>query len=439
MSVRSRRIRGAAAVVAALSLVALGPPSTAAVEDDPLGEVIGSVTKDGGGGAKGPVPGAAREGGTRVATPSSPPPPPSSDDDLAGHETADPVPPDHGRATVIDTDIAGEDVATVGDNRATVQDDDSTSADSTLVAIGGEEVMGTHADSDGQGESHFGDPLAPVCEGSEGQVCLRILYADAWATDDGGTSSSRSRSGVAAVCLGGDDAAQDSGCSGPVGAGAATSEAQAERDQRSGRTTARSESDVADVCVERDPVTGGCAVGVGALHSSGSSDSGGLTASADRESYLLRLDLGGEERSRVGDPEALSLPPECPDGQSLLCLFLNQGETYVGDGVAGHAQEALHVDVLPGNLDLLVEVGRTDTLVHNDGGEIAGEAGRNRPAPSEGRAGGPGQVAGVEEVAGVRGVLPNTGGVWSGLLALAFAGIGIGSLLMGRRRLGSLV
>lgn len=421
-------------MVAAFTLVALGPPSAAAVDEDPLGEVLGSVTEDGGGVAKEAEVSAGRDSGARVMAPSSPPPP-SSDDDLAGHETADPAPPDHGRATVVDADVAGEDVATVGDNTATVEDDDSTSADSTLVAIGGEEVMGTHAASDGEKESHFGDPLAPLCEGSQGQVCLRILYADAWANDDGATSSSRSRSGVAEMCLGGDDATQDTDCSGPVAAGAATSEAEAERDQRRGRTTARSESDVADLCIERDPVTGACAVGVGALHSSGSSDSGGATASADRESYLLRLDLDGEERGRAGDPEALALPPECPDGQSLLCLFLNQGESYVGNGVAGHAQESLHVDVLPGNLDLLVEVGRTDTLVHKDGGEIAG-VGQNRPAPTEGRAGGAGQVAGVDEIAGPSGVLPDTGGVWTGLLALAFAGIGIGSMLMGRQRLG---
>lgn len=420
MSVRTRQLRGAVALVAALTLVALGPAGAAAAEDDPLRDLLGSVTE-------------APDNGAAVTTPSSPPPAPSSDDDLAGHETEDPAPPDHGGATIVDTDLAGEDVATVGDNTATVEDDDSTSADSTLVAIGGEEVMGTHADSGGQNESHFGDPLAPLCEGSEGQVCLRILYADAWATDDGSTSSSRSQSGVADVCLGGDDAAQDAECSGPVAAGAATSEAEAERDQESGRTTAGSKSSAADVCVERDPVTDACAVGVGVLHSSGSSDSGGANASADRESYLLRLDLGGEEQGRAGDPAALALPPECPDGASLLCLFLNQGETYVGDGIAGHAQEALHVDVLPGNLDLLIELSRTESLVHNDGGESADDSGRNRAAPVQGAAGSP---AAPGDVAGVSGVLPNTGGVWSGLLALAFAGIGIGSLLMARRRVG---
>lgn len=436
MSSTARRVRGSVALAAALTLVTMGPGvASASADEDSLAELLTTTVT---GGQDTATLDGTKQSGT-LATPSSPPPAPTSDDDLAGHETADPAPPDHGQATIAHTSIGGRDIATVGDNKATVEDDDSTKADSTLIAIGGEEILGTHADSEGANESHFGDPLAPVCEGSDGQVCLQILYADAWATDDGTTSSSRSQSGVADVCLGGDDAAPDAECSGPVAAGVSTSTAEAERDQESGRTTAGSESNVADACVEEDPVTGGCAVGVGVLHSSGSSDSGSSPASAERDSYLLRLDLGGEERGRVGDPQALSLPPDCPEGASLVCLFLNQGETYVGDGIAGHAQEALHVDVLPGNLDLEVHLARTESLVHNDGGEPSGDD--DEVAPDEGVADGPGdgEVAGVEEVAGVAGVLPNTGGVWSGLLALGLLGVGLGSLLMARRRLAGVV
>ena len=47
--------------------------------------------------------------------------------------------------------------------------------------------------AEGDDEASFGDPLGPLCDESEGQLCLTLLYADAWATEDGETSSSRSR------------------------------------------------------------------------------------------------------------------------------------------------------------------------------------------------------------------------------------------------------
>lgn len=420
----SGRLRGVVAALAVLALTTVTPAAASAGEE-PVGDRLGSVAD----GAREQVKritdsGESAGGAARVTGEA---PRVSSDDDSLGHETEDPQQPDHGGATVLDSGLAGEDVARVGESRANVEDDDSTSGDATLLALGGEEIAGAHADSDGEDESHFGDPLEPLCSGSEGQVCLSVLYADAWATEDGDTSSSRGRTGVADVCLGG-DGAED--CTGPVSTGVATSESEAERDQRSGRTTASSSSEVADVCVQPDPATGLCAVGVEVLHSEGRSDSGGSKASADRDSHLIALELGNEEQARVSDPQALSLPPDCPEGGSLVCLFVNQGETYLGKGVAGHAQEALHVDVLPGNLDLVVEAGRSETLVHNDGGEARG--GDTGPAV-RGAGGGPGSPG---TVAGVADMLPQTGGVWSGLLALALLGIGAGALLTARSRRG---
>jgi hypothetical protein len=424
------------ASVAALAVVALTltSPVSASADEGPLQDTVGSVTDEVTGtvddtvsgladATKAPKP-AAKGTSTKGDAPAT-----SSDDDSPGHETEDPAAPDHGSATIIEGGAAGQDVATVGDSTATVEDDDSTRSDATLLALGGEEVLGAHADSGKEQEAHFGDPLAPLCEGSEGQVCLRVLYADAWATDKDGTSRSRSQSGVADVCLGGDDADPSAACSGPVATGVAGSEGKAQRDQRSGRTTASSGSDVADVCVQKDPVTGGCALGADAVHSEGGSDSGGSRASADRDSYLLALDAGGEEQGRVGDPQAFALPPECPEGTSVLCVFMNQGESYVAKQMAGHAQEALHLSVLPGNLDLVVELSRSESLVHNDGGEQpAGDSGDSGPARGVG-SGGPGQPG---SVAGVEGLLPNTGGVWSGLLALGLLAIGSGALLAAR-------
>lgn len=450
------------AVLVATALVALGP-GTATADENLLEDAVGTVTETITSGTtqqksssedSPQLPDApttvVQDTQKSVTLDHSAPPAPSSDDDSAGHETEDPAAPDHGQASLVEGDLGDEELVRVGDNRATVEDDDSTTAESTLIAIGGEEVIGASADSEGENRDAFDTEQVtqPVCEGSEGQVCLQVLYAEAEATEDGETSSSSSSSGVASACVGGDDATGET-CTGPVETGVANSWAEAERDQRSGRTTAESESSIADVCLEEDPATGTCAVGASALYSAGSSDSGGASASADRESYLLALELGNEEQGRIGDPQDLSVPPECPDAESLLCLFLNQGETYVGDGVAGHAQEALHLDLLPGNLDGVVHVARTETLVHNDGGEspaggAGGPDGREvLGAAASGGPGSPGAAAGgpVDTVAPATGVLPNTGGVWSGLIALALLGMGAGAFLMAysRRRMGAAV
>ncbi|MGH3443936.1 MAG: hypothetical protein ACRDPB_01040, partial [Nocardioidaceae bacterium] len=80
----------------------------------------------------------------------------------------------------------------------------------------------------------------------------------------------------------------------------------------------------------------------------------------------------------------------------------------------------------------------TETLVHNDGGEqpaVRGETAAHHPSTGAGGPGTPGAtVLGADLSAG--GVLPNTGGVWSGLLGLGLLALGVGSLLLaaGRRR-----
>lgn len=402
---------------AATDLVPSVPGAQVAAGNDVVGDVL-----------PGPQGEAPAEVPTQRVTADAPAPASSSDDDSAGHETANPKSSDHGGATVADLSAAGEQAVTAGRTNATVEDDDSTTADATLLALGGQEVIGTHADSEGPQESHFGDPLAPLCEGSEGQVCLRLLYADAWATDDSGTSRTRSQTGVADVCLGGNDASQTAKCSGPVDVAVASSEGAAQRNQDTGRTSASSRSSVADACVERDAETGTCAVGASLLASKGRSNSGGSQASAERDTHLVALTLGNEERARYSDANAIALPPECPPGTSLLCVFLNQGETYVKQSAAGHAAEALHLDVLPGILDLKLELGQSETFVRNDGrtpgvkGEVKGiekSANPRRPAT-------------VFENIG--GVLPNTGGFWSGLLSLALLALGAGSLLLALSR-----
>ncbi|MGH3386104.1 MAG: hypothetical protein ACRDO1_16125 [Nocardioidaceae bacterium] len=444
------------AVTAATVLLALSPGSAWAAQDgsDLIGDVrdaVGSAT-----GGLELTPGSS-EGAVEETTESAQAvtqptaglkkssvaaPAPSSDDDSAGHETEDPAPPDHAAGSAGDVDLAEEDVADIGTTKSTVNDDDTSSADAAPLALGGEEILGAHAESGGSTEEHAGDPLAPLCEGTEGQVCLRVLYADAYASEDGGTSSSSSQSGVASVCVGGSSADPQAECDGAVGADAGTSEGEIERDKASGQTTASSESSVADACVQA-PQAAECAVDASAVHSEGSADSGNSPGSAERASWVADAALAGEDLVHLSDPFALAVPPECPD-PSVLCVFLNQGESYLGDGVAGHAQEALHVELLRDTpLVTLAELGQSETLVHNaavDTPEPPGDGDDEEPGDDDGDGPGAGDddgaAAGDDDAAaaGDGDALANTGGVWAGLLAIALFAVSIGSFLVAYSR-----
>jgi hypothetical protein len=246
------------------------------------------------------------------------------------------------------------------------------------------------------------------------------------------------------ACLGGGQVGE--ACDAPVQAGVGESRSEADREQRSGRTTASSSSRLASLCLIGPalPIPGldatdGCGLGVTALSSEGRADSGGAQPAATRDSSVAGVTIAGQEQE-IDQTEAVELPENCTT-PSALCAFLNQGETYLGPGsLAGHAQEALKVNAvviqqLAASPLLSVLGARTETLVHNDGGEPVvaptqdGETkgvGANRAAPAD-----------AAEVAGVDGLLPNTGGLWSGLLSIGLLAVGSGAILMAwsRRRM----
>lgn len=409
---------------AAVMSISAGPAS-AATSPDPVGDLINGVTSL-------LQPAATKAAPTKSAV--SAPAPQSPSGTSAGNTTTPPQPPDHGSAKGVEVKIGTQPVVGVGNNNATVNDDDSTTAESQLLTLGGNSILGAKAASTGDNHDAF-DPLAPItsalCDGSGGAACLNVLYATADATDDGKTSHSLSRSGITNACVGGTNTDPTAACNGPVSLAALSSSGQADRDQASGRTTASSLFDAANLCVQRDPITGLCAVGVGALHSEGQSDSGGATPSASRSSYLLDLQLGGMDLGRVDDPTDLSIQPACAN-PSLLCLFLNQGETYLAPGIAGHVQDALKATVLPGTLDLFAGVGHTETLVHNDGGNPPGNP-SNPPKGPKDDDNGDGDDNGDDNNGDA--ALPDTGGPWSGLLALGLFGVAAGSFVVaGARR-----
>ena len=382
----------------------------------------------------------AKSANASVPSRNAPDPSASNDDDSPGHETANPKAPDHASSYVGHGELAGNDLIDVGHGTSTVNDDDSTTADSTLLAVGGQEIIGSHAKSDGTHQGHGAFPKIPVCEQSMGAVCLDLLYSDSYATDNGTSSDSRTNNGVGNVCLGGNDPTPDpANCTAPAFVGLGTSNSHAHRNQRTGRTTASSDSQLVAVCLNRDPVLGTCTVSADVLSSDGraSSDS---PRSANRHSNVADLALVQPAGSpgipgfpglpglpaplpgapvpgvpSGSDPFAVSVPMDCTS-PSVLCIFGNQGETYLGHDLAGTSQSALDIFALDRNLT--IGLAHSETLVHNDGGRSAVVS--TPQAPHQTHATNAVFVhhskSPVAQVAG--GILPNTGGVWSGFLAL---------------------
>ena len=403
-----------AAALLALSQTALAQePLTPPDPITSLTEGVGEITAGG-----------SQDTGTKTSQPTSAPASgpaqPSGDDDSTGQQTEDPAAPDHAGGTVADVELAGEDVATVSETEAQISDDGSSSGDVTILAIGGNEVVGAHSSSGGQ-QSDTYDPLGPLCEGSGGEVCLGLLFADTVSTEN----SAEAHGAVAAACVGGGQTDYSPDCAGLVGAGVATSDSEITRNPQTGQTTAQQETDLADVCIgpEGEGEDGVCSgVGITVLHSESSSDAPSNTGagSTDQGSYVLAVETEGEQTLLLDGPMApLSIPPGCPSGESLACLFLNQGESFVFVGGAGGGQQAFHVSLLPGAIE-----GR-DLLQLNLAG--AGTLARNAAAP----AAAPVAPAGPEDVPdAVKGKPTTPGGLAApGAEALAFTGADLLALL----------
>lgn len=328
------------------------------------------------------------------------------------------------KSQVVEVDLGDQDVVDVARSEASIGNDDRAKSNATLLALGGQEIIGTQADSDGEGASHAGDPLAALCEGSEGQLCLRVLFADAYADEDAGRSEALSQTGVADVCLGGNSSDQRAECEGPVGAKVAASKAHTERDKSDGRTNSRSESAVVDVCVGPEDET--CAVGAEVLKAESAASSAGKT---NGESTVVGVELGNEEVVSLNEEAELEVQPGCAE-PSLVCAAANQGEATVTEGLAKQSQDALNVVVLPDTVGIDLGISRTEASATAGSPAAGGETAQGGPGTPEGGE--------LEESAGI---LPNTGGVWSGLLSLALGAMAAGSFLLARnrRRLGALI
>jgi hypothetical protein len=291
------------------------------------------------------------------------------EDDSPGHDTPDPTEPDHAAGAVAEVALVGQDLIEVGQSSAEIDEDGTSQGDVTVLAIGGQEVIGVHSDSEGQ-ESDTENPLGPLCEGSGGAVCLELLFAETNSTSSNTEAHSDASTSLAFVCIGGTNPNPGNRCNGQVGAGVSNSNSAITRDRTTGAEAAHQETDVADVCLGGEaPVTGTCqGLGVTALHAESTSTvDGDQSAQTESSSYLAGVEVGGQQFLIISNPTAIALPPGCPPGASLLCVFLNQGTMSVSTGVAGSRQEALHVSVLAGAAQgsdvALAHVGTAETFV----------------------------------------------------------------------------
>lgn len=446
-----RRLTPLVALAASGILVLGAAPAVA----DPVSDLVDAIEDgSGGGGAPEQSPGGAGQEDNL----------PVAEDDDPDKEMSDPQPPDHGSADNAEVKLADQDVAAIGQTDATIEDDDSASADATALALGGNEIIGAHAE--GNESNSAGDPLEPICSGSDGALCAQIVYAEATSSESNGAQHSESHTSVVNACVGGSDTAPED-CDGPVGASVLKSDSEIDR-SRGGTTEASSSSSVAGVCLQPDPVTGACTIGADVVGSEGESSSTG-TASKDSQVIGLSLPaefdpLTGPLNEALSEPQAIELPPECPADMHVLCIFLNQGETYIGSGIAGHAVTALDATVLNGTV--LATVSHSESLARQfpaDSGENRGPGGDNG-GPGDGNGdgngnggagddgagsggggafgpgGGDGAGAGDADAAGAAafddGLLPNTGGPMSGLLSIALLCVSLGSFLVAwsRRR-----
>ena len=340
---------------------------------------------------------------------------------------------DHASATVAELLVLGNETIEIGSAGSSINEDGSTNSDVTVLALGGQEIVGSHASSDGEEESS-NDALAPVCDGSGGQLCLGLLYAHSAAHEDGNSSTGSADTALAYVCAGGSATDPKGQCDGPADAGVSESHASIERDKATGSTSADAESDLVDVCLGGRAADGTCSgIGANAVHSESHSDAPSHTqpGTSSRDSYLLGVDVAGQHQEILGDPETLSIPPDCPDS-GAACVFLNEGSTHIRIGGASADQDVLHLVVKLPNLGNLIELrlGHTETSVDNPGPDMSeippGDAVKGERQDKPKKANRPPTVA--------AGNLPFTGGDALSWIALAMLLVASGSFVWLRSR-----
>ncbi|RLV49013.1 hypothetical protein D9V37_10545 [Nocardioides mangrovicus] len=357
------------------------------------------------------------------------PTPPASDDDSSGNETTDPKAPDHASSHALHGELLpGQATPTpltaeAGSGTSTINDDGSSSADASVLALGGMTLYGSQASSSGSNDGH--GATDPVCSGTDNAVCP--LQADSHATQTSTASDSSTKTAAASICLTPPSqmpitlpdpitlptlpTSSSTDCPNGLGIDALQSSSTMHRDTTTGDTSGSTQSSAAGVCVPGVPTSDTC---IGLLTSHGSADSDGTT---DRGSSVA--DIFGNSTPLTqpqGTPDQLCHPTADTTG---LCAYINQGETYLASGVAGVAQNAA-----TGNLLGLIsfDAAHSEVLVHNAGGTaVVSPPTTVPPAANPPVVSAPATTTTTHHasvVDDVAAALPHTGGIWSGWLAI---------------------
>jgi hypothetical protein len=300
---------------------------------------------------------------------------------------------------------------------------DATSANATLLAVGGTTIIGSEASSGGANEGHSAFPQIPLCQPTDGAVCLDLLYADSSASDSGSSSRAGTSTGVADACLGG-DGVSDGTCNGQhVGLVQGTSSLE----RSSGHNTATSWTSIANFCLQ--PGADGCTVDGNVLSSNGRADT---ESGSSGSSTLAEGQLSGTPASAPNDPVTVAVPTDCAS-PSLVCVFLNQGDNGVTGPVTSTSQTVVEVSGLGDQLGGTAANAETGTTAVDDTAIVSPPTHTQNNPPA-----GTTTKASSSDVAGPAGdgLLPATGGVWSGLLSLGLLLVGAGATAMAwtRRR-----
>jgi hypothetical protein len=306
--------------------------------------------------------------------------------------------------SVLDLNLMGEEAVTLSESSSSAGQSQSgessagsAASHATLLSVMGQELWGADANSEEGVDEREGlllDVTDQICAGSNGQLCVSLLYEERSSGKDGNSE----KKSIASVCAGGDQQAASHDCNGPVSltvgyAGASAHEDEDGTESSSdtslvdacvgssehsasdtcdgpvGGRVAESHSDSAsetdspdegdqsaessaensgaEVCVGGEGAKTGVCDGLGAVILHSESHSFANTqgeAESEGLAHTAAVEAQGEETFSLSQEGELSVPPDCPT-QSVICLFLNGVRSEAEAGKAGGGATAIAVEL----------------------------------------------------------------------------------------------
>lgn len=285
---------------------------------------------------------------------------------------------------VIYVQVLGTEVLRAGASEAETSSD-GTSADATVLAVLGHELIGAHAETDGGSAESETGYLRETCQDDD-PICLTLLYGRAEANEDDSSAASESHSEGASACVAGEQARPEDNCTGPVSATVLESHSYASQDKDDPRAEAEQHNAAADVCLGGENADGVCeGIGVVVLdaHSYASAEPGKTQKDADAST--ITVERGGEEAGSIDSPQEIGIPSYCPEDSAILCVALNDVDTDADAPARSTAAEAIIAPIIGGGTGGRISDGSADARVART--RVLGEM-EKRPAPKDPAVGG---------------------------------------------------